>query len=1000
MNPASKFGQSAWYIRNTSTPDESLRPKSTMERLTFSLSGSALAKSINDRQGEEMSRPNLDPPKSVHSYDSFMKKHLSNYGYYGNISRLQMELGEYDHRLGANDPTDFPGERFKEKELESNPSDSTVALVDDLMTRTTQIVLDPESGNGPKLKEPRSLYQLSDFQNEAKYPSHIQVVMPKPPETLKVKPPSEPEPLYQPTGNEEMPQPVEPGSGQQVVYFNDPGEEEFFTRSRVNGRFLSNEKAARAAARASNRPDHLQFESRFESGNLLRATRVADGEYELQIRNDLYTNRHTQWYNFRIKNMKANKTYRFTITNLSKPTSLYNLGLMPLVYSEQKAKDKKIGWHRCGENIKYYRSQSANPDGSKRKQYCLTFTISFPYDNDTVYLAHDYPYTYTDLQNYLSELKNDPKRSCLVKSRILCKTLASNSVHILTISNPSKISQSDDKNKKMILITARVHPGETNGSWMMKGFLDYITSADPDANTLRDHFIFKVIPMLNPDGVIVGNYRCSLAGRDLNRRYKTALRDAFPPVWHTRLMVQRITRDRSIDLYIDLHGHSRKHNVFMYGCQSKLKAGDAQIFPYMMGLNAKNTFNYDSCKYKLQANREGTGRILMHRLGIQYSYTLEASFGGSTIGNRAGTHLGICDLENMGKHICDTLLDFFDPDPTKRIYCQNEILAKIRADLIRKYGEGNLPTDPNKLYDLESDTSGSDSSSDEGLPAHIEHIQQSQVKKTKRKTRKERQRLYENRLPVKDTKSRPKSAEQIKPNKAILEVPRTVPNNRQAPIRRQLPQEPDKSVAIKKQTARHLVPLVPKDATLVHFSEKKPRHSNSSTPKKIIDIFNLKGAHHHGPRPTESRAESSKLSHQQRYNWVTQWNEASFDESQLPGTRQTKYQAFSIENYLKHLLKTNHRTHKHNQGIGVSLGQLLSATQGTSSAECKSRLYEIIRERRYDEMPVINDYESVRAMRELLMRECQTTPRADHHATHTNRPSMKPRLAMAQVRHY
>ena len=39
---------------------------------------------------------------------------------------------------------------------------------------------------------------------------------------------------------------------------------------------------------------------------------------------------------------------------------------------------------------------------------------------------------------------------------------------------------------------------------------------------------------------------------------------------------------------------------------------------------------------------------------------------------------------------------------------------------------------------------------------------------------------------------------QIKPNKAILEVPRTVPNNRQAPIRRQLPQETEKSVAIKK----------------------------------------------------------------------------------------------------------------------------------------------------------------------------------------------------------
>ena len=46
----------------------------------------------------------------------------------------------------------------------------------------------------------------------------------------------------------------------------------------------------------------------------------------------------------------------------------------------------------------------------------------------------------------------------------------------------------------MILITARVHPGETNGSWMMKGFLDYITSADPDANTLRPVFISIVFP--------------------------------------------------------------------------------------------------------------------------------------------------------------------------------------------------------------------------------------------------------------------------------------------------------------------------------------------------------------------------------------------------------------------------------------------------------------------------------------------------------------------------
>lgn len=34
----------------------------------------------------------------------------------------------------------------------------------------------------------------------------------------------------------------------------------------------------------------------------------------------------------------------------------------------------------------------------EKEKHTLTFNISFPYDHDTVYLAHGYPYTYTDLQ--------------------------------------------------------------------------------------------------------------------------------------------------------------------------------------------------------------------------------------------------------------------------------------------------------------------------------------------------------------------------------------------------------------------------------------------------------------------------------------------------------------------------------------------------------------------------------------------------------------------------
>jgi len=45
---------------------------------------------------------------------------------------------------------------------------------------------------------------------------------------------------------------------------------------------------------------------------------------------------------------------------------------------------------------------------------------------------------------------------------------------------------------------------------------------------LRTKFIFKIVPMLNPDGVIHGNYRANLAGIDLNRIWDTADRILSP----------------------------------------------------------------------------------------------------------------------------------------------------------------------------------------------------------------------------------------------------------------------------------------------------------------------------------------------------------------------------------------------------------------------------------------------------------------------------------------
>lgn len=39
------------------------------------------------------------------------------------------------------------------------------------------------------------------------------------------------------------------------------------------------------------------------------------------------------------------------------------------------------------------------------------------------------------------------------------------------------------------------------------GIIDFLVSHHPIAKVLRDHLVFKIAPMLNPDGVYLGNYR-------------------------------------------------------------------------------------------------------------------------------------------------------------------------------------------------------------------------------------------------------------------------------------------------------------------------------------------------------------------------------------------------------------------------------------------------------------------------------------------------------------
>ena len=83
---------------------------------------------------------------------------------------------------------------------------------------------------------------------------------------------------------------------------------------------------------------------------------------------------------------------------------------------------------------------------------------------------------------------------------------------------------------------------------------------------MRAQFIIKIIPMLNPDGVINGNYRTSLSGDDLNRQWKAPNKLSHPEVYCTKKIF--LESEYKKMLFIDIHGHSKKKSTFMYGCVS------------------------------------------------------------------------------------------------------------------------------------------------------------------------------------------------------------------------------------------------------------------------------------------------------------------------------------------------------------------------------------------------------------------------------------------------
>jgi murein tripeptide amidase MpaA len=138
------------------------------------------------------------------------------------------------------------------------------------------------------------------------------------------------------------------------------------------------------------------------------------------------------------------------------------------------------------------------------------------------YFSFALPYSY---ERYLNMVRDLPESNeeIQVSKEVLCYSNNLNLVYVLTITSKSKFLDADERvcensngiilpekhlhpprkycDKPVILISSRVHPGETTSSWAVEGIIKFIIGNSDDAKALRKHFQIVIVPMLNPDGV-------------------------------------------------------------------------------------------------------------------------------------------------------------------------------------------------------------------------------------------------------------------------------------------------------------------------------------------------------------------------------------------------------------------------------------------------------------------------------------------------------------------
>lgn len=330
---------------------------------------------------------------------------------------------------------------------------------------------------------------------------------------------------------------------------------------------------------------------------------------------------------------------------------------------------------RIRNSVRFVRTSDDETSSSNNAPAQLFFEHTVDCDNDRIFFAFTYPYSYSMLQNELAVLDNyendfqGNKDAIIYHRELLTESCSRRRIDLITITsaegvdltkrepllsglfptNKASMRPYEFPHKEVIFISARVHSGEVPAQHTWRGMFNLLMDKnDLRAKELRRRYVIKMIPMLNPDGVFHGHFRMDQHGQNLNRYYSNPDSTMQPAIFAAKSLLDHYAKEKRLCLYIDLHAHASKRGCFIYG--NVLDSLDDQIqnqlFCKLVSLNSAH-FDYEGCLFSREhmvridpgdavsgLTAEGSGRVATYLAhGLIHSYTLECNYNTSKVGN-------------------------------------------------------------------------------------------------------------------------------------------------------------------------------------------------------------------------------------------------------------------------------------------------------------------------------------------------------------------------------